>query len=445
MNHPYLPLTDSNRSEMLSQVGVNSVESLLSDIPSQVRLALPLNLPKSMTEIELTEYFTKTAAINLPLQLSFLGAGAYQHYIPAVISHLVNRSEFYTSYTPYQPEISQGVLQAIFEYQTFIAEIFGLPVANASLYDGPSALAEAVLMAVREQKSMRILVPETITPHLLTVVNTYTHHLNLEVVTIPTLNGLIDPVQLAKELQTETTAVVIQNPNFFGLIENLPDLIRIIKQNGAIPICYVHPLTLNVLEAPGNLGADIVVGEGQPLGLPLSYGGPYLGLMAVSERFMRRIPGRLVGETVDHHGKRAFVLTLQTREQHIRREKATSNICSNQALCALRAAIYLSILGPVGLKEVAQRAYDNAHYLYQELLAIGLTPLFDSPFFMEFAIKTPKPAAFYINKLLENGILAGLDLKISHPALPNSLLICATEIFSKDQLDLFVTQMRCLL
>ena len=337
------------------------------------------------------------------------------------------------------------MLQAIFEYQTLIAELFGLPVANASLYDGPSALAEAILMAVKEHKSTRILVPETITPHLLTVVNTYTHHLNLKVEALPTHNGLIDPALLAKALQTETAAVVIQNPNFFGLIEDLPDLIPIVKQHGAIPICYAHPLTLSILEAPGNLGADIVVGEGQPLGLPLSYGGPYLGLMAVSERFMRRIPGRLIGETVDHHGKRAFVLTLQTREQHIRREKATSNICSNQALCALRAAIYLAILGPVGLREIAQRAFDNAHYLYQELLTIGLSPLFDSPFFMEFAIKTPKPTAFYLDKLLEKGILAGFDLKRSQLGLTNSLLICATEVFSKEQLDRFVTEMRCLL
>jgi glycine dehydrogenase subunit 1 len=430
---------------MLHQVGVNSLENLLSDIPTHVRLERLPDLPKSMTEVELITYFSKIAASNMPLQLSFLGAGAYQHYIPAVIDHLVGRSEFYTSYTPYQPEISQGVLQAIFEYQTFIAELFGLPVANASLYDGPSALAEAILMAIRDKKSKRVLIPEALSPNLLTVVKTYTRHLHLEIEVIPAYNGLIDHAELAKELQTETAVVVIQNPNFFGLIEDLPALIRIVKQTDAIPICYIHPMTLNILEAPGNLGADIVVGEGQPLGLPLSYGGPYLGLIAVSERFMRRIPGRLVGQTVDHQGKPSFVLTLQTREQHIRREKATSNICSNQTLCALRAAIYLSVLGPVGFKEVAKRAFDNAHYLFQELQNIGLTPLFDSPFFMEFAIKTPKPAAFYIENLLKKSILAGMDLQISRPDLGNSLLICATEVFSKDQLDRFVAEMRCLL
>jgi glycine dehydrogenase subunit 1 len=445
MNHPYLPLTDSNRSEMLRQIGVNSIEDLLTEIPSQVRLEKTLNLPKSMTEIELTESFRKTAALNQTPHLSFLGAGAYRHYIPAIIDHLISRSEFYTAYTPYQPEISQGVLQAIFEYQTFIAELFGLPVANASLYDGPSALAEAVLMAVREKKSKKVLIPDTLSPHLRTVVDTYTRHLHIEIETIQSHRGLIDLSELARKLQTDTAAVVIQNPNFFGLIEDLPELLHIVKQNNAIPICYVHPMTLSILEAPGNLGADIVVAEGQPLGLPLSYGGPYLGLMAVSERFMRRIPGRLVGETVDHNGKRAFVLTLQTREQHIRREKATSNICSNQALCALRAAIYLSVMGPAGFKEVAERAFDNAHYLYRQLLAIGLQPQFDSPFFMEFTLKTPKPAVFYIEQLLKKGILAGLDLTTFSPNLSHSLLICATEVFSKDQLDSFVEEMRCLL
>ncbi|HBE79111.1 MAG TPA: aminomethyl-transferring glycine dehydrogenase subunit GcvPA [Firmicutes bacterium] len=442
MNHPYLPLTDANRAEMLKQIGVESIEKLLTEIPDNIRLKRPLNLQQSMTEPELSNYMINKAAANHPVQLSFLGAGAYQHYIPAVIDHLANRSEFYTSYTPYQPEISQGMLQAIFEYQTFISELFGLPIANASLYDGPSALAEAVLMAVKEVKSQRVLIPENISPNLLTVIKTYTRHLNLTIETIPSSHGLIDSIALAEQLKPGAAAVVLQSPNFYGLVENIAELIPLVKHSAAIPICYVHPLTLSVLEAPGNLGAEIVVAEGQPLGLPLAYGGPYLGLMATSERFIRRIPGRLVGETVDHHGKRAFVLTLQTREQHIRREKATSNICSNQALCALRAAIYLSVLGPLGLKEIAQRAFDNAHYLFDQLKAIGFKPLFDSPFFMEFAIQTPKPASFYIEQLLSKGILAGLDLAPHRPDMENALLICATEVFSKEALDQLIEEMR---
>ncbi len=445
MNHPYLPLTDDNRTFMLSQIGVDSMEDMLSDLPSDKRLPHPLNIPPPMTEVELSEHFRKIASLNHKVKLSFVGAGAYQHYIPAIIDHLVYRSEFYTAYTPYQPEVSQGILQAIFEYQTFICELFGLPIANASLYDGASALSEAILMVFREtkpKKTPRILLPETLSPHLLTVIKTYTKSFNLSIEFIPARNGIICPSDLADLLQTETAAVVLQNPNFFGLLEDLPELLQIVRNSNTFAICYVDPLTLAVLEAPGNLGANIVVAEGQPLGLPLSFGGPYLGLMAVSEGFKRSIPGRLVGETVDNKGNRAFVLTLQTREQHIRREKATSNICSNQALCALRAAIYLATLGPIGFREIAQRAFDNAHYLFREFLKIGFQPLFSTPFFMEFPIRTPKPASFYIEKLLKKDIMAGFDLFSTYPNLDNSLLICATEIFSKDQLDFFLDEMR---
>ncbi len=445
MIHPYLPLTDDNRTFMLNQIGVESIEDLLSDLPSDKRLKHPFNIPPPMTEVELSEHFRTIAGLNRKAKLSFLGAGAYQHYIPAIIDHLAFRSEFYTAYTPYQPEISQGILQAIFEYQTFISELFGLPVANASLYDGASALAEAILMAFRETKSKknsRLLLPETLSPHLLTVIKTYTQSCNFSIEWIPAQNGIICPSDLANLLQTEAAAVVLQNPNFLGFLEDLPELLQIVKNSNAFAICYVDPLTLAILEAPGHLGADIVVAEGQPLGLPLSYGGPYLGLMAVCEQFKRNIPGRLVGETVDSQGNRAFVLTLQTREQHIRREKATSNICSNQTWCALRAAIYLATLGPVGFREVAQRAFDNAHYLLEEFLKIGFQPLFSTPFFLEFPIRTPKPASFYIERLLEKNIVAGFDLLSTYPDLENTLLICATEIFSKEQLDFFLDEMR---
>ncbi len=447
MNHPYLALNDDERREMLNKIGLNQIDELFTHIPEAVRLQRPLNLPESMTEMELKNYFHLQAGGNNVAGLSFLGAGAYHHYIPAVIEHLAGRSEFYTAYTPYQPELSQGALQAIFEYQTYISELFGLPVANASLYDGSTALAEAIIIAVRETKKQRVLIPAALNPFTERVIRTYTQNLGIQLVALPeTDTAQIDPEKLTLELKAGTAAaVVIQSPNFFGILENLPLVIPIIKKYDAVPICSVHPLTLGLLESPGRQGAEIVVGEGQPLGIPLSYGGPYLGLMAVAERFMRKIPGRLVGETTDKNGKRAFVLTLQTREQHIRREKATSNICSNQALCALRAAIYCSLMGPQGLRDIARRMYNNAHYLFAKLREIGLEPMYNSPFFMEFAMKTPQPADYYLKKLLSKGILAGYDLSRAHPYMQNSLLICATEVFAREQLDAFAVEMRCVL
>lgn len=445
MNHPYLPLTEPERKKMFNRIGVQSFNELLMDIPQELRLNRPLNLPPPLSEIELAAEFGKAADQKPSISLSFLGAGAYQHYIPALVDHLAGRSEFYTAYTPYQPEISQGVLQAIFEYQTLTAGLFGLPVANASLYDGPTALAEAVLMVAKETKKSRFLIPGTLSPHLKQVLQTYTRHLGIELVPLPTQDGLIDLGDLNKACQSSTAALIIQNPNFFGLVENFPELIQAAKACNLMVICYVHPLLLGIVESPGSLGADVVVAEGQPLGIPLSYGGPYLGMMAASERFLRKIPGRIVGETVDQAGKRSYVLTLQTREQHIRREKATSNICSNQALCALRAAIYLTAQGPAGFKETALRAYHNAHYLFTQLANLGLKPLYQGPFFMEFAFKLPKPISFYQSKLIEKGIFPGFDLGRIDPLLNDSLLICATEVFSKKELDTFVNEMGCLL
>jgi len=444
MNHPYLPLTDEKRGEMLRSIGVNTLEDLLVDIPENLRLGRPLNLPAAKAEPELKKEIVRLAGRNKQPQLSFLGAGAYEHYIPAAIDHLAGRSEFYTAYTPYQPEISQGMLQAIFEYQTYIAELFGLPYANASLYDGATALAEAVLMAVKESKKLRVLLPETFNPFYEQVLLTYAQSSSIEPVRISGGDGVIDRDELVRELKEPVAAVVIQNPNFYGVLEDLPELIKIVKAAGAVPICVVHPLTLGLLESPGKLGAEIVVGEGQPLGLPVSFGGPYLGLMAVSERFLRRIPGRLVGQTADHHGKRAFVLTLQTREQHIRREKATSNICSNQALCAFRAAVYLSLIGPSGIKLVAERCFQNAHYLGSRLAEIGFPPLFGKEYFMEFAVKTPRPAGFYLERLLAKGILGGFDIGRVKPTMPSALLISATETKTKEELDLFVAEMELL-
>lgn len=445
MNHPYLPLTEAERQSMLAKIGVKSVNDLLGDIPPELRLNRPLNLPPPLSEIELRKEFEAFINQDHRITMSFLGAGAYQHHIPALVDHLASRSEFYTAYTPYQPEISQGVLQAIFEYQTLTARLFGLPVANASLYDGPTALAEAVLMVAKETKKSRFLIPGTLSPHLKQVITTYTKHLGIELVSLPISEGLIDLPGLEAACENQAAALIIQNPNFFGLIENFSELITTAKNNDLMVICYVHPLLLGILESPGSLGADIVVAEGQPLGIPLSYGGPYLGMMAASERFLRKMPGRIVGETVDRAGKRSFVLTLQTREQHIRREKASSNICTNQALCALRASIYLTVLGPAGFKETALRAYHNAHYLFTQLANLGLKPLYQGPFFIEFVFKLPKPASFYQSKLIAKGIFPGFDLGRIDPCLNDSLLICATEVFSKTELDTFISEMRCLL
>jgi glycine dehydrogenase subunit 1 len=445
MKHPYLPLTEEDRRQMLTTIGVSDFDELIADIPKSVRLQSPLNLPRPQTEMELRSAFQNLAGQNHPPQLSFLGAGAYQHYIPSVVGHLAKRSEFYTAYTPYQPEISQGMLQAIFEYQTYVSELFGLPIANASLYDGPTALVEAVIIALRETRRPKVLIPANLHPNLTSVLQTYLRNLPAELVQVAIIDGVIDLTDLTAKLDSNTAAMVVPNPNFFGLLEELPAIFDKVKAQNAIPICYAQPVPLGVLASPGKLGAEIVVGEGQPLGISVAYGGPYLGMMAVSERFMRRIPGRVVGESVDHDGRRAFVLTLQTREQHIRREKATSNICSNEALCALQAAIHLSVLGPVGLAEVARRCLDNAHYLYGKLLEIGLKPLSNRPFFMEFAVVTPRPASYYIEALSAKGINPGYDLGSFDPSLQNALLCCATEVFSKTQLDRFVTEMRDLL
>lgn len=445
MNHPYLPLTEPDRRTMLDNIGASSFEDLIVDIPKKLRLNRPLNLEPTLSEVELRQEFEGILSKNKQTSLSFLGAGAYQHYIPTLVDHLANRSEFYTAYTPYQPEISQGVLQAIFEYQTLTASLFGLPVTNASLYDGPTALAEAILMVAKETKKNLFLIPNTLSPILKQVLKTYTKPFNIELVPLVEQNGLIDLTSLKKSLIDPTAALIIQNPNFFGIVEDMAKVINIAKTRDIMVICYCHPLLLGVVEAPGNLGADIVVAEGQPLGNPISYGGPYLGMIAATERFLRRMPGRLVGETVDHQGKRSFVLTLQTREQHIRREKATSNICSNQALCALRAGIYLSVLGPEGFKETALRAYNNSHYLYAQLVNLGLKPLYEAPFFIEFPLKLPKPVSHYLPKLYQKGIVPGLDLKKFYPGLNDTLLICATEIFTKAELDNFVKELGGLL
>jgi len=399
-----------------------------------------LKLPSGLSEMSLRKEITSMSQENAHVDeyISFLGAGAYEHFRPAVIDHLLLRSEFYTAYTPYQPEISQGTLQAIFEFQTAICELTGMDVANASLYDGASAMAEAVIMATIQTRKNKVLISTTVHPEYREVVKTYAWGRGALVEEIPYNEGLTDLELLETDFPQDAAAVIVQNPNFFGGIEKLKELTELAHKNKALMIVCVDPIALGLLEAPGNLEADIVVGEGQSLGLPLSFGGPYLGFIATKEKFMRRLPGRIVGMTQDRQGKKGFVLTLQAREQHIRREKASSNICSNQALCALAATVYLSTLGKKGIKEVALQCLHKAHYTKGILSEIkGMKVAFpNSKTYKEFVVKTKEPVSSINERLLKAGILGGLNLARFYPELENHMLLCVTEARSKAEIDL---------
>lgn len=436
----FIPHSLEERRAMLAQIGIDNEDQLFSDIPAEIRLKEALKLPEGMTEPEVIKKLTELSLKNKGADFTtFLGAGAYQHYTPSIVNHLLLRSEFYTAYTPYQPEISQGTLQAIYEYQTLICELTGMDASNASMYDGATAVAEAAVMAVENTRRKKILVSALVHPEYREVLQTYAKARDIEVLTIPEENGITN-LESLKELATkESAAVIVQYTNFFGSIEKLNLISEITQGIGALLITAVDPLTLAVLEAPGNLGADIVVGDGQSLGLPLSYGGPYLGFIATKEKYVRRMPGRIVGATVDTKGRRGFVLTLQAREQHIRREKATSNICSNQALCALAATIYLAVLGKKGLKGVAEQCLTNAHYAYAEVNKLSnIEIITKEPFFMEFVIKTKEPLRNVISSLKEQRIIGGLELDEFYPGLENHLLLCFTEIHSKEEIDKLV-------
>ncbi len=376
---------------------------------------------------------------NLDDYACFLGAGAYDHFVPSVIDHILSRQEFYTTYTPYQPEISQGTLQSIFEYQTMICELTGMDVANASMYDGASALAEAGIMACQATRRSEILIARTVHPESRVVLNTYGKFRDIKVVEIGYENGQIDQKDLAEKISANTAAVVVQSPNFFGIIESLKQIGELAHNNKSLFIVSADPISLALLKSPGELGADIVVGEGQPLGNPISFGGPYLGFFAANEKLMRKMPGRIVGETVDKYGNRGFVLTIQTREQHIRREKATSNICSNQALNALAATIYLTLLGKEGLREVAELCLNKAHYAYNRLIATGnFQPYFEAPFFKEFALKSRIPLEQLNKELLDEKIIGGYCLGNDYPELAEGWLIAVTEKRTKEEIDLLV-------
>jgi glycine dehydrogenase subunit 1 len=441
---PYIPNTLEDEKVMLKSIGAESIQELFYDIPDDLKLNRKLNINSSMSELEVQKHVRNLSNKNRSTEelICFLGAGAYDHYIPAIVKHLASRSEFYTSYTPYQPEISQGTLQAIFEYQSLICNLTGLDVANASMYDGATACAEAAFMAAESTKRNCIIVSKTVHPEIRKVLYTYTKFKGLELIEVDEKDGVTDCIKLKKLVDKGVAGVIVQNPNFFGIIEDMTEIEKITHDNKSILIMSVDPISLAILKTPGEIGADIVVGEGQSLGNQMNFGGPYLGFMATTTKLMRKIPGRIVGQTVDVDGKRAFVLTLQAREQHIRREKASSNICSNQSLNALTAAIYLTTMGKQGLKEVAYQSMQKAHYAYNEIVKLeNYKPLFNKPFFKEFVVMCHDSASHINDILLENKIIGGYNIEVNYPEHKNSLLICVTEKRTKAEINGLVTAM----
>ena len=437
----YTPHTEEDITTMLAALGLEDVQDLRAPIPDSLRMPT-LDLPPGMTEMEGVGLVDSIAAASRAAapELSFLGAGAYDHFAPSVVDATISRGEFFTTYTPYQPEVSQGTLRVIFEFQTMMCELTGMEVANASMYDGSSALAEAVLMAMRIRPGKRVILPRSLHPFYRSVVETYVRGIGLQIVTAPwTLGGTIDLDWLADNADDSATAVVIQNPNFLGVLEPLDEIGALLADRSPLSIAAVNPITLGQIEPPGSYGADIVVGDGQPLGLPLSFGGPYVGFFATRHEHIRRMPGRIVGQTTDVNGKRAYVLTLKTREQDIRRDKATSNICTNQTLCGTAVTVYLSALGPKGLAEVGAVNWERSHAAQEALCGLpGVSSPFGGPFFNEFVWQTPMPATDLLDRLSQSGISAGVDLGRFYEDLSNCVLTCVTEKRSPDDVDRLV-------
>jgi glycine dehydrogenase subunit 1 len=442
----YISLSENDKREMLARVGVSTLDDLFQSIPEAVRLRGPLAVPGPLAEAELLAYFEAAGGRNACNgYLSFLGAGAYDHFIPSVVDYLSARGEFVTPYTPYQPEVSQGTLQVIFEFQTLICQLTGLDIANASLYDGASGAAEAVLMAHRVKARNKVLIARSLHPQYRQVIRTYIRNLGVEAVEFGYgLDGRADPADLAKKLDDATAAVVFQSPNFFGVVEDIRALSDLARAKQALSVAVVaEAASLGVLEAPGALGADIATGEAQSFGMPLSYGGPYLGFMACRKDFVRQLPGRIAGQTVDIDGRRGFVLTLSTREQHIRRENATSNICTNQALCALRATMFLETLGAAGLREWALQNVHKARYARGEFARLkGVEARFGGPVFNEFVLDFGKKWPSVDKALRGQGILAGYALGRDYPELGNALLVCVTEARRREDIDRLVRAVR---
>jgi glycine cleavage system P protein (glycine dehydrogenase) subunit 1 len=443
---PYISNTDEDRAAMLAGIGAGSVEELFKDIPDDLRCA-SFDLPPGKSEIEVRRHMQKLAGKNSTHLICFLGGGFYDHFIPAALKPIVSRGEFYTAYTPYQPEISQGTLQAMYEYQSAICTLTGMDAANASLYDGGTALYEAMMMAVRSTHRKKIVVDEAVSPIYRKMLHCYTSNLNLQFAEVPASpEGAADRGRIKDELDDNTACLILQNPNFFGCVDDISDLSQAAHEKGALVVLSTYPIALGLLKPPGEMGVDIATGEGQSMGMGLSFGGPYLGFMAVREKYVRQLPGRLAGQTVDKDGRRGYVLTLQTREQHIRREKATSNICSNEALCALTAIVYLSLIGKQGLKEVAELCHMKAHYAMNRLLEIpGVKLRFSAPAFNEFTLDLPVDAGEVIGRLIEKGIAAGFPLGRYYQGMDQSMLVAFTEKRTKEEIGLLADSLETVL
>ncbi len=440
---PFIPNTDADRKEMLSAVGVSSIEDLLKNIPESIRLRNGMDIPAGLSEYEVLKELHAIASQNSAAGslVSFMGGGAYDHYIPAAVGAITSRSEFSTSYTPYQAEVSQGTLQAIYEYQTMVCNLTGMDVANASMYDGGSALAEAALLAVGHTGRREIVVAGKIHPHYLAVIRTYCEGQEIQVKQVTTSLGVVLSEKLKLSISENTAAVIIQNPNFYGCLEDGIGIGAIAHSVGALFITAIDPISLGVLSSPGDYGADVVVGEGQVFGNALNFGGPFLGMFAVKEFLLRKIPGRLSGVTVDAKGERGFVLTVQTREQHIRRDKATSNICTNEGLVMLAATVYLALLGKSGLQEIARLCLQKSHYFAERLSEVkGFRLKYSQPFFREFVLDTPAPPHTIISQLIPRGFASGIDLR-QFGEKETGLLVAVTEKRSKAEMDRFVEEL----
>ena len=444
----YLYNTAVQQQEMLQAIGVSSMETLLQQVPDEFRLQRDLDLPPALTELELEQHVRRLAGRNVADRVCFLGGGAYDHFVPAVVDEVTSRGEFYTAYTPYQPEASQGSLQAFFEFQSLICQLSGMDVSNASLYEGGTATSEAAFMSMRVTgRHAKIAVSASVHPEYRQIIETYSRDLPMEVITIPAVNGRTDLARAQELIDEQTACLVFQHPNFFGCLEDVEALCELTRRRGALAVVSFDPLSTGILKRPGDYGADIAVAEGQSLGIPLQYGGPYLGILACRDEYVRKMPGRLITQTRDRDGKICYALGLQTREQHIRRDKATSNICTNQGLLALRATVYLSLLGPQGLRETAELCCRKAHYAAEQLQTVsGLKLMFEAPFFKEFVLGVEGRS---VDDVLSQAARAGFDIgpelrafPALAPELGNGILVAVTESRTREQIDALVQALK---